>query len=118
MSDGSPPPGEAASRPAKEPCGDLFNALYSCYSPVHQMKHVYRRGHVDDCNSKAEALWDCLQLRTSAKNAEAVAVKREGEEQERLARCPPYFTQLRTREEAAAHWRKSFPDLQPLETDS
>ncbi|XP_050935818.1 uncharacterized protein LOC103500495 isoform X1 [Cucumis melo] len=45
-------------------CTTCFDALWFCYSPVHQMQQYYRVGVFDNCSSKWTALLDCLNLKT------------------------------------------------------
>lgn len=45
-------------------CTACFNALWFCYSPVHQMQQYYRVGVFDNCSGKWKAMIDCLTLKT------------------------------------------------------
>ncbi|XP_062172274.1 uncharacterized protein LOC133877852 isoform X2 [Alnus glutinosa] len=45
-------------------CTTCFDALWFCYSPVHQMQQYYRLGALDNCSEKWTALVDCLSLKT------------------------------------------------------
>ncbi|MBA0650552.1 hypothetical protein Goklo_017959 [Gossypium klotzschianum] len=45
-------------------CTKCFDALWFCYSPVHQLQQYYREGVLDNCYGKWSALWDCLYLKT------------------------------------------------------
>nr|KJB35302.1 hypothetical protein B456_006G108700 [Gossypium raimondii] len=45
-------------------CTKCFDALWFCYSPVHQLQQYYREGVLDNCYGKWRALWDCLYLKT------------------------------------------------------
>lgn len=57
---------ESQSVPPKQrlSCSKRFDALWFCYSPVHQMQQYYRLGFLDNCYSKWSALYDCLMLKT------------------------------------------------------
>ncbi|CAI9105536.1 OLC1v1004475C1 [Oldenlandia corymbosa var. corymbosa] len=48
----------------KVSCTVYFDALWFCYSPVHQMQNYYRLGYLDNCSKKWTALFDCLNLKT------------------------------------------------------
>ncbi|KAJ0771732.1 hypothetical protein HanPI659440_Chr07g0272451 [Helianthus annuus] len=56
----------------KVSCTVCFNALWFCYSPVHQMQQYYRLGSLDNCSGKWGALVDCLKLKT--KSSQEVSV--------------------------------------------
>ncbi|KAM1040538.1 hypothetical protein FF1_029824 [Malus domestica] len=45
-------------------CATYFDALWFCYSPVHQMQQYYRLGSLDNCSGKWTSLVDCLVLKT------------------------------------------------------
>ncbi|CAA0813166.1 Expressed protein [Striga hermonthica] len=45
-------------------CSKYFDALWFCYSPVHQMQQYYRLGSLDSYSGKWGALYDCLNLKT------------------------------------------------------
>eukprot|EP00268_Persea_americana_P066914 TRINITY_DN915_c0_g1_i1.p1 TRINITY_DN915_c0_g1~~TRINITY_DN915_c0_g1_i1.p1 ORF type:complete len:103 (+),score=14.95 TRINITY_DN915_c0_g1_i1:143-451(+) len=45
-------------------CTECFDALWFCYSPVHQMQQYYRHGVPDSCSEKWSALFDCFNLKT------------------------------------------------------
>ncbi|CAL2264802.1 unnamed protein product [Prunus armeniaca] len=45
-------------------CSTCFDALWFCYSPVHQMQQYYRLGVLDNCSGKWTSLVDCLSLKT------------------------------------------------------
>nr|XP_011460694.1 PREDICTED: uncharacterized protein C227.17c isoform X1 [Fragaria vesca subsp. vesca] len=48
-------------------CAACFDALWFCYSPVHQMQQYYRLGTLDTCGGKWSALVDCLTLKTKSR---------------------------------------------------
>ncbi|KAE9597121.1 hypothetical protein Lal_00007741 [Lupinus albus] len=50
-------------------CSKYFDALWFCYSPVHQMQQYYRLGVLDNCTDKFKALFDCLMLKTRTNSA-------------------------------------------------
>ncbi|XP_031400929.1 uncharacterized protein LOC116210919 isoform X1 [Punica granatum] len=56
-------------------CSACFDALWFCYSPVHQMQMYYRFGELDNCKAKWSALIDCLSLKT--KRASEVQVMKK-----------------------------------------
>ncbi|KAF7850522.1 hypothetical protein BT93_L5439 [Corymbia citriodora subsp. variegata] len=45
-------------------CTTCFDALWFCYSPVHQMQQYYRLRVLDNCSDKWSAFVDCLALET------------------------------------------------------
>ncbi|GFP88139.1 hypothetical protein PHJA_000957600 [Phtheirospermum japonicum] len=47
-------------------CAKYFDALWFCYSPVHQLQQYYRQGALDNCSGKWSALYDCLNLKTKS----------------------------------------------------
>ncbi|GMY15894.1 DUF3128 domain-containing protein [Fagus crenata] len=101
---------EPSSNPQKRrlSCTTYFNALWFCYSPVHQMQQYYRLGVLDNCSEKFNALFDCLYLKT----------KRSTEVQEILEtreKAKPHIWTFRTREEASSHWRELFGNLDDME---
>ncbi|XP_027770827.1 uncharacterized protein LOC107008527 isoform X2 [Solanum pennellii] len=61
--------GEVQMSSEKQPrrglsCTRYFDALWFCYSPVHQMQQYYRLGALDNCSKKWSGLVDCLTLKT------------------------------------------------------
>ncbi|MQM15825.1 hypothetical protein Taro_048775 [Colocasia esculenta] len=67
---GSPP-----SPPLPLSCTKCFDALWFCYSPVHQMQQYYRRGEFDSCFEKWNTLFDCLKLKTKKPSEVQVSFK-------------------------------------------
>ncbi|XP_022898503.1 uncharacterized protein C227.17c-like isoform X3 [Olea europaea var. sylvestris] len=55
---------EGAATRRRLSCTKYFDALWFCYSPVHQMQQYYRLGDLDNCSGKWTALVDCLSLKT------------------------------------------------------
>ncbi|CAJ2678349.1 uncharacterized protein LOC123918148 isoform X1 [Trifolium pratense] len=49
-------------------CTACFDALWFCYSPVHQMQQYYRLGTLDNCSGKWKAMVDCLMLKTKPRS--------------------------------------------------
>ncbi|XP_015579838.1 uncharacterized protein LOC8266997 [Ricinus communis] len=90
-------------------CSPCFDALWFCYSPVHQMQQYYRLGVLDNCSEKWSALVDCLTLKT----------KRSSQIQEildtRERAKPPHIWTFRTPEEASTHWKELFGDIDKVE---
>ncbi|KAH7862154.1 hypothetical protein Vadar_000819 [Vaccinium darrowii] len=89
-------------------CTKCFDALWFCYSPVHQMQQYYRLGVLDNCSQKWTALVDCLTLK----------IKRSSEVEEILEnreKAKPHIWTFRTPEESALHWRDLFGDLDEVE---
>ncbi|CAH9070921.1 unnamed protein product [Cuscuta europaea] len=90
----------------KEPCRRLscsacFDALWFCYTPVHQMQQYYRLGKLDNCSKKWSALYDCLRLKTKSQaEVEEILEKRE--------KTKPHIWTFRTPEEASLHWQKLY----------
>uniref|UniRef100_A0A2P2NI11 Uncharacterized protein n=1 Tax=Rhizophora mucronata TaxID=61149 RepID=A0A2P2NI11_RHIMU len=69
-SKGDAPP----AHPRRLSCSTCFDALWFCYTPVHQVQQYYRVGTIDTCKEQWSALIDCLTLKT----------KRDSEMQVRL----------------------------------
>ncbi|XP_062172272.1 uncharacterized protein LOC133877852 isoform X1 [Alnus glutinosa] len=89
-------------------CTTCFDALWFCYSPVHQMQQYYRLGALDNCSEKWTALVDCLSLKT----------KRSTEVQEILEireKAKPHIWTYRTPEEASSHWKELFGHLDEMD---
>ncbi|KAJ4843601.1 hypothetical protein Tsubulata_029028 [Turnera subulata] len=85
-------------------CTDHFNALWFCYSPVHQMQQYYRSGFLDNCYQKWSDLVDCLSLKTkSPDQVQEILDARE--------KSKRHIWTFRTPEEASAHWKKKFGHL-------
>ncbi|KAL3148543.1 hypothetical protein ABBQ38_013980 [Trebouxia sp. C0009 RCD-2024] len=82
-------------------CIPYFDALWFCYSPVHQFKQYYRVGNVDDCLSYWNNLYDCLRQKTKYKDVEVAEVAG--------SQHPLY--KLRTPEEAQEFWQAEFGHL-------
>ncbi|XP_030958084.1 uncharacterized protein LOC115980029 [Quercus lobata] len=85
-------------------CSTCFDALWFCYSPVHQMQQYYRLGVLDNCSEKWSVLYDCLKLKT----------KQSTEVQEILEareRAKPHIWTIRTPEEASSHWKELYGHL-------
>eukprot|EP00270_Netrium_digitus_P022029 TRINITY_DN970_c0_g1_i2.p1 TRINITY_DN970_c0_g1~~TRINITY_DN970_c0_g1_i2.p1 ORF type:complete len:105 (-),score=18.47 TRINITY_DN970_c0_g1_i2:86-400(-) len=100
---------EASERePKTESCVKYVDALWFCYSPVHQVKEYYREGEFDSCLGKLSDLWTCLLLRTSA----APRI-RESMERKRVEECASIgMWQLRTVQEAEKWWKEEFTQEQ------
>uniref|UniRef100_A0A7N0T169 Uncharacterized protein n=1 Tax=Kalanchoe fedtschenkoi TaxID=63787 RepID=A0A7N0T169_KALFE len=84
-------------------CAKCFDALWFCYSPVHQMQQYYRLGALDNCAGKWSSLWDCLSLKT--KSNREVSEILETREKERT-----HIWTFRTPEEASVRWRLLYGD--------
>ncbi|DBA92697.1 hypothetical protein WJX77_009282 [Trebouxia sp. C0004] len=94
---------QSSSPPSKHAsCIPHFDALWFCYSPVHQFKQFYRVGNVDDCLSYWNDLYDCLRQRTKYKDPVVEA--------EATPHHPLYV--LRTPEEAQKFWKAEFGHLE------
>ncbi|PON75288.1 hypothetical protein TorRG33x02_245780 [Trema orientale] len=89
-------------------CSACFDALWFCYSPVHQMQQYYRLGTLDNCSPKWSAFIDCLTLKTkSASHVQEILGTRE--------KTKPHIWTLRTPEEASSYWREIFGHLDDVE---
>ncbi|PWA83533.1 hypothetical protein CTI12_AA167600 [Artemisia annua] len=88
----------------KVSCTTCFDALWFCYSPVHQLQQYYRLGSLDNCSGKWNALVDCLKLKT--KGSQEVHEILETREKEKS-----HIWTFRTPEEAATHWNGMFGHL-------
>ncbi|GMP88650.1 hypothetical protein CsSME_00040557 [Camellia sinensis var. sinensis] len=99
---------EEASVPQRLSCTTCFDALWFCYSPVHQMQQYYRLGVLDNCSGKWNALVDCLTLKTKRTSVvEEILETRE--------KAKPHIWSFRTPEEAASHWKELFGNLDEVE---
>nr|KYP43183.1 hypothetical protein KK1_035375 [Cajanus cajan] len=87
-------------------CTAHFDALWFCYSPVHQMQQYYRLGVLDNCSEKWKAMVDCLTLKT--KPASHVQEVLEAQEK---AKLKSHIWTFRTPEEASYHWKKLYGHL-------
>ncbi|GER47026.1 chaperone DnaJ-domain superfamily protein [Striga asiatica] len=89
-------------------CSKYFDALWFCYSPVHQMQQYYRLGSLDNCSGKWGALYDCLNLKTKrASEVEEILKTRE--------KSVPHIWSFRSPKEARYHWQKLFGHLDDQE---
>lgn len=79
-------------------CTKYFDALWFCYSPVHQLKRYYVHGDVDDCTSHWVTLMACLKQKTRF---------RLSDEDEALPPQPCMWT-VRSPEEARTFWAEEF----------
>ncbi|KAL3530433.1 hypothetical protein ACH5RR_009755 [Cinchona calisaya] len=100
---------EVATTPRRKlSCTKDFDALWFCYSPVHQMQQYYRLGSLDNCSQKWNALFACLNLKT----------KRPAEVEEILEtreKSSDHIWSFRSPEEAASHWQELFGHLDETE---
>nr|GMD16007.1 uncharacterized protein C227.17C-like [Ipomoea batatas]GMD20408.1 uncharacterized protein C227.17C-like [Ipomoea batatas] len=91
-------------------CSACFDALWFCYTPVHQMQQYYRLGNLDNCSDKWSALYDCLTLKTKRQaEVEEILEKRE--------KTKPHIWSFRTPEEAASHWQKLYGHMHIYEDE-
>ncbi|CAI9781457.1 unnamed protein product [Fraxinus pennsylvanica] len=99
---------EAAAPRRRLSCTKHFDALWFCYSPVHQMQQYYRLGDLDNCSGKWTALVDCLSLKTKrSSEVEEIIESRE--------KAKPHIWSFRSPEEAASHWNELFGKLDEQE---
>lgn len=85
-------------------CMPYFDALWFCYSPVHQMQQYYRLGVLDNCSEKWSKLVDCLSLKTkSTAEVREILEARENEKH--------HIWSFRTPEESAAKWQEWYGHL-------
>ncbi|XP_051135961.1 uncharacterized protein LOC127254744 [Andrographis paniculata] len=85
-------------------CTKCFDALWFCYSPVHQMQQYYRVGVLDNCSEKWSSLIDCLTLKTKrASEIEEVLKQRESNQN--------HIWTIRSPDEARANWNDIFGHL-------
>ncbi len=90
----------AAARTGTVSCTKYFDALWFCYSPVHQLNRYYVHGDVDDCVSHWSTLVACLKQKTRFRMAD---------EDEALPTQPCMWS-IRSPAEARASWTRDFPD--------
>eukprot|EP00850_Spirogloea_muscicola_P008080 SM000042S15347 [mRNA] locus=s42:507733:508447:+ [translate_table: standard] len=108
---GGPEPAAAAGAVEEAPqplrrsasCVPAFDALWFCYSPVHQMTQYYRDGEFDGCTARWSALWHCMANRARG-GASSEAQPRE----EPAASHAERMWELRTPEAAAEFWRQQY----------
>ena len=72
----------ASSVKVPESCWPALDALWYCYTPVHQVRHYYMSGQVDACTEQAHRFWVCLRSRLVSAD-EAVALYRKEAQRER-----------------------------------
>ncbi|XP_074279941.1 uncharacterized protein LOC141605170 [Silene latifolia] len=85
-------------------CTPCFDALWFCYSPVHQLQQYYRLGVLDNCSQKWSSLYDCLKLKTKSSSEQQEILKaRESEKH--------HIWSFRTPEESAAQWQEWYEHL-------
>ncbi|KAL8461703.1 hypothetical protein ACS0TY_032171 [Phlomoides rotata] len=86
-------------------CTKYFDALWFCYSPVHQMQQYYRLGSLDNCTGKWGALYDCLALKTKrVSEVEEILEARE--------KSQHHIWSFRTPNESKAYWKRLFGHLE------
>ncbi|KAL4341206.1 hypothetical protein GQ457_08G024050 [Hibiscus cannabinus] len=96
---------EPSVAPRRASCTKCFNALWLCYSPVHQLQQYYRVGVLDNCYGKWSALWDCLYLKTkSSSELQEILEARE--------KAESHIWTYRTREESQSFWKKEYGHLE------
>ncbi|KAL5576445.1 hypothetical protein UlMin_018144 [Ulmus minor] len=99
----------AATGPVRRlSCSPCFDALWFCYSPVHQMQQYYRLGTLDNCTQKWSALWDCLSLKTKP-SSEVQEILQSREKAKR------HIWIQRTYQEATSHWKELYGHLDEVE---
>mmetsp|Transcript_42036 Transcript_42036/g.106433 ORF Transcript_42036/g.106433 Transcript_42036/m.106433 type:complete len:119 (+) Transcript_42036:116-472(+) len=85
----------ATHRP--ESCVQYFDALWFCYSPVHQMEQYYRFGIFDDCKGHWGRFMGCMARKTRLGSPAEPPVDHS-------------FWKQRDPAEAAKFWKSQFPD--------
>ncbi|PIN00988.1 hypothetical protein CDL12_26515 [Handroanthus impetiginosus] len=99
---------EAAAPLRKLSCSKYFDALWFCYSPVHQMQQYYRLGALDNCSGKWSALYDCLMLKTKrASEVEEILETRE--------KAKHHIWSFRSPKEAKVRWEELYRHLDKQE---
>ncbi|XP_050220508.1 uncharacterized protein LOC126670730 [Mercurialis annua] len=99
---------EAPSTRRRVSCSTCFDALWFCYSPVHQMQQYYRVGVLDNCSGKWSALVECLTLKTkNSSQMQEILDERE--------KAKPHIWTFRSPEEATSHWKELFGDRDKVE---
>jgi hypothetical protein len=78
-------------------CTKYFDALWFCYSPVHQLKRYYVHGDVDDCVGHWGTLMACLKQKTRFRMDEDAALPPQ-----------PCMWTIRSPEEARTFWAEEF----------
>ncbi|XP_047169001.1 uncharacterized protein LOC124837622 [Vigna umbellata] len=90
----------------KVSCTANFDALWFCYSPVHQMQQYYRLGVLDNCSRQWKAMVDCLMLKTKPSSE----VQEILETQEK-SKSKSHIWTFRTPEEASYYWKELYGHL-------
>ncbi|XP_057421410.1 uncharacterized protein LOC130715341 [Lotus japonicus] len=85
-------------------CATCFDAMWFCYSPVHQMQQYYRLGVLDNCSDKWRAMVDCLMLKTKP-NSQVQEVLETRE------KSKSHIWTFRTPEEASYKWKELYGHL-------
>ncbi|KAB1227327.1 hypothetical protein CJ030_MR1G000263 [Morella rubra] len=125
----------SSSRSRRLSCTKAFDALWFCYTPVHQLQQYYRLGVLDNCSEKWNAVLDCLSLKTkrstemqvtyncngsvlnqmfayvSTEHPLGAAHGLEKEILETREKAKPHIWTFRTPEEASSHWKELFGHL-------
>lgn len=78
-------------------CVKYFDALWFCYSPVHQLKRYYVHGDIDDCIGHWGRLMACMKQKTRFQDDDDVASLET-----------PCLWEIRTSEQAAEFWKDEF----------
>ncbi|KAK4267979.1 hypothetical protein QN277_024689 [Acacia crassicarpa] len=102
--------GSNSSPKQKLSCTKCFDALWFCYSPVHQMQQYYRLGVLDNCREKWSALGDCLMLKT--KRASDVQEILESREKEKT-----HIWHFRSTKASSDNWRKLYGHLDEVDPE-
>ncbi|KAH1087502.1 hypothetical protein GYH30_018863, partial [Glycine max] len=87
-------------------CTACFDAVYFCYSPVHQMQQYYRLGKFDNCSGKWKAMVDCLMLKTKP-----TSQVQEVLDTEEKSKFKSHIWTFRTPEEASYYWQELYGHL-------
>ena len=65
----------ASSDPAEASCRVAFDILWYCFSPAHQIRHVYQYGHATVCQRQRDDLRLCAAVKTSRLSADEARVR-------------------------------------------
>ena len=63
-----------SSNPREASCRVAFDILWYCFSPVHQIRHVYQYGHSTVCQRQRDDFKLCTRIKTGRMTDEEARV--------------------------------------------
>ena len=98
-------PEEAYQLGAKENCVERIDALFYCFSPVHQVGTYYAFGLVDPCRTQMSDFYDCLRLKMNLSADEKRKLIRKMNQRDEFS---PTKGVWEFREDPEKDWNKHF----------